>query len=54
MLVWCMSCGHPWSVCEVVSVSYVDAVVSVTVMRVLLFVSHVSMVRECESARVEE
>ena len=29
-------------------VPYVDAVVAVTVMRVLLFVSHVCMLRECE------
>ena len=28
-------------------VPYVDAVVSVTVMRVLLFVLHVCMLREC-------
>ena len=31
---------------------YVDAVVAVTVMRVLLFVLHVSMVREGEGAMV--
>ena len=29
-------------------VPYVDAVVDVTVMRVLLFVLHVCMLRECE------
>ena len=29
-------------------VPYVDAVVPVTVMRVLLFVLHVCMLRECE------
>ena len=29
-------------------VPYVDAVVAVTVMRVLLFVLHVCMLRECE------
>ena len=29
-----------------------DAVVAVTVMRVLLFVLHVCMLRECEGARV--
>ena len=29
-------------------VHYVDAVVAVTVMRVLLFVLHVCMLRECE------
>ena len=33
------------SVCEVFLVSYVDAV---TVMRVLLFVLHVCMLRDCE------
>ena len=32
------SCGRLWYVCEVVVVPYVDAVVAVTVMRVLLFV----------------
>ena len=31
---------------------YVDAVVAVTVMRVLLFVLHVCMLRECEGAKV--
>ena len=30
-------CGHPWSVCDVVLVPYVDAVVAVTVMHVMLF-----------------
>ena len=48
--VW--SCGRPWSVCEVVSVPYVGEVVALTVMRVLLFVMHVNMVRECDGARV--
>ena len=38
-----------WSVCEFVIVSYVDAVVAVTVMRVLLFVLRVCMLRGCES-----
>ena len=33
-------------------VPYVDAVVDVTVMRVLLFVLHVCMLRECEGSRV--
>ena len=33
-------------------VPYVDAVVVVTVIRVLLFVLHVCMLRECDSARV--
>ena len=36
----------------VVWVPYVDAVVAVTVMRVLLFVLHVCMLKECEGARV--
>ena len=50
MLVWCVkSCGRPLSVCEFVSVPYVDAM---TVMHILLFVLLVSMVRECEDARV--
>ena len=31
-----------------------DAVVAVTVMRVLLFVLHVWMLRECKGARVTE
>ena len=42
---FCCFCGRLWSVCEVVVVPYMDAVVSVTVMRVLLFVLHVSMLR---------
>ena len=50
-LLW--SFGRFWSVCEVVLVPYVDAVVAVTVMRVLLFVLHVWMLRECEGARVK-
>ena len=33
-------------------VPYVDAVVAVTVMRVLLFVLHVCMLRECEGERL--
>ena len=33
-------------------VPYVDAVVAVTVMRVLLFLLRVRMLRECEGARV--
>ena len=37
-----------WSVCESVVVHYVDAVVVVTVMRVLLFVLRVCMLRQCE------
>ena len=43
------SCGRHWSVCEVVLIPYLSAVVTVTVMRVLLFVLHVCMMRECES-----
>ena len=33
-------------------VSYVDAVVDVTVIRVLLFVLHVCLLRECDGARL--
>ena len=33
-------------------VPYVDTVLDVTVMRVLLFVLHVSMMRECAGARM--
>ena len=46
------SCGRLWSVCEVVLVPYVDAVVAVTEMRVLLLVLHVCMLRECKGAMV--
>ena len=35
-------------------VPYVNAVVAVTVIRVLLFVLRVCMLRECEGARVTE
>ena len=53
LLVLCLySSGRLWSVCKVAMVPYVDAVVGVTVMRVLLFVLHVSMLRECEGARL--
>ena len=45
-------CGCLWSVCEVVVVPYVDAVVALNVMRVLLFVLQVCMLRVCEGARV--
>ena len=31
---------------------YVDAVVAVTAMRILLFVLHVYMLRECDGARL--
>ena len=47
----CCVCSH-MVVFEIVVVLYVDAVVSVTVVRVLLFVLHVCMLRECEGARV--
>ena len=33
-------------------VPYVDAVIAVTVMRVLLFVLHVYLVRKCHGARL--
>ena len=33
-------------------VSYVDAMVAVSEMRVLLFVFHVCMLRECDGARL--
>ena len=33
-------------------VPYVGAVIAVTVIRVLLFVLHVCMLRECESVRL--
>ena len=33
-------------------VPYVDAVVAVPVMRVLLFVLHVCMLRDCDGARL--
>ena len=33
-------------------VPYVDAVVAVTVMRVLLFVLHMRLLRECDGARL--
>ena len=35
-------------------VPYVDGVVAVTVMRVLLFVLHVCILRECEGARLTD
>ena len=44
----CVVSVFPWrilSVCEVIAIQYVDAVVAVTVMRVLLFVLHVGMLR---------
>ena len=39
-------------VCEVVVVPYVGEVVVVTVMRVLLFVLHVCLLRECDGVRL--
>ena len=39
-----VSCDRLWSVCKFVVVHYVDAVVAVTVMRILLFVLHVERV----------
>ena len=47
IVVCLLSCGCLRSVCEVVVVRYVDAVVAVTVMCALLFVLHV-----CEGVRV--
>ena len=47
-----LSCSRLWSVCQVVVVPSVDAVVAVTVVRALLFVFDVFMPRECEGARV--
>ena len=44
-------CSHLLSVCEVVVVPYVDAVVSVTVMCALL-VLHVCLLRECDGVRL--
>ena len=41
-----------WSVCEVVVGPYVYAVVTMIVMRVLLFVLHVCMLKECEGGRL--
>ena len=45
-------CGRLLSVCEVVVVPYVDAVVAVTVMRSLLFALHVCLLRECDGVRL--
>ena len=45
-----MSFVRLWSVCEVVVVPYVDAVVIMTVMRVLLFVLNVCLLREYDGA----
>ena len=48
----CCVCGRLWFVCEFVVVRYVDGVVAVTVMRVLLFVLHVCLLRECDYERL--
>ena len=50
LVLYLWSCGLLWSVCEVVVVPYVDVVVAV--MCVLLFVLHVSLLRECDGARL--
>ena len=42
------SCRRLWSGCEFVVVPYVDEVVAVTVIRVLLFMLHVCLLRECD------
>ena len=52
LMLFLWSCGRLWYVCEVVVVPYVDAVVDVTVMRVLLFVLHVWLLRECDGVRL--
>ena len=44
------SCGRLWSVFEVVVIPYVDAGVTVAVMRVLLFLLHVCLLRNCKGA----
>ena len=46
------SCGRLWSVYEVVVVPYVDPVVTVTVMRVLVFVLHACLLRECDGVKL--
>ena len=50
----CCVCGRIWSLCEDVVVPYVDPVVAVTVMRVLLFVLHVCLLKECDGAKWTE
>ena len=53
VLVLCLwSCGRLWYVCEFVVVPHVDKTVAVTVMRVLLFVLHVCLLRECDGVRL--
>ena len=55
VLVWCFwSCDRLWSVCQVVLVPYVDAVVAATGFRVLLFVLHVCMLKEYKGVMVTE
>ena len=44
----CVVCSRPWSVCEVVLVPYVTVVFAVTLVRVLLFVLHVCLLRQCK------
>ena len=50
-MLYLWSCGRIWFVCEFVVVPYVDEVVAVTVMRLLLFVLHVCLLRECDDVR---
>ena len=46
------SCGRLLYVCAFVVVPNVDEVVAVSVMRVLLFVLHVCLLRECDGVRL--
>ena len=46
------SCGRLWHVYDVAVIPCVDAVVAATAMRVLLFVWHVCLLRECDGARL--
>ena len=46
------SCGRLWSVCEVVVVPYVYAMVAVTYVSTVVCVACVYMARECEGARM--
>ena len=52
LLLLCCVCDRLKSICEVVVVPYVHAVVAVTVMSVLLFVLHVCLLRECDGVRL--
>ena len=54
MCALCDVCSHVIVLGLSVRLSYVGAVVAVNVMRVLLFVLHVNMVRECGGASVTE